>query len=189
MTNTYCTELLNTWEEMICNARGVANAEAEFNQELFCNIIRRTWQVFRDEINFDVIIDEYALNTNLLKLLMKVDAYSKLTQVSTEEGVDIGMSAFLAKLLRDAILYRKMFSRDEPVIKGQYDNNYEHYNLCFDLDRKVLVISDTRGEPPVLRFDRKLLEIVTVPQPMFEPFEVTDLSKFWFDDVILKDKQ
>ena len=182
MNNTNYTELLDAWDDMLYNARDVADAEDEFNQELFCDLMHRTWQAFRDGIDFDAPEDDYSLHIMLVKILMEISSYSGLYQVLVGEGVNIELSVFLVRLLRDAILDKKLFPRDEPILKGRYDNHGEIYHLSFDMESGILTVSDSRNDPPQMRFDPNKNKFVPIPQPSFEPFEVTDLSKFWFDD-------
>ena len=156
-------ELQQAWDELVAIAETFALDEGELDQELFRDVLLKTWQLFSERIDFDAKYSEYCLPIGMAYVFGRMLEYSDKKQVTErEDDGDIELSARIVKKLASSIMNRDMFPRDEPVIECRMKIDGTIIRLVYNCETGVLRVSEKTKNKP----NDKVLEI-------------NDISRWW----------
>ena len=156
-------ELQRAWDELVGIAEEFAYDEGELDQELFRDVLLKTWKLFSERIDFDAKYSEYCLPIGMAYIFARMMEYSNKTQVTgREDDGDIELSAIIVKRLASSIMNRDMFPRDEPVIECRMKIDGTIIRLVYNCETGVLRVSEKSKNKP----NDKVLEI-------------NDISRWW----------
>ena len=156
-------ELQQAWDELVAIAEAFALDEGELDQELFRDVLLKTWKLFSERIDFDAKYSEYSLPIGMSYIFGRMLEYSDKTQVTErEDDGDIELSARIVKKLASSIMNRDMFPRDEPVIECRMKIDGTIIRLVYNCETGVLRVSEKSKNKP----NDKVLEI-------------NDISRWW----------
>ena len=156
-------ELQQAWDELVDIAEAFACDEGELDQELFRDVLLKTWKLFSERIDFDAEYSEYCLPIGMAYIYGRMMEYSGKTQVTDrEDGGDIELSARIVKKFTSSIMDRKTFPRDEPVIECRMKIDGIVVGLAYNCETGVLRVTEkTKNKTN----DKKL--------------EINDISRWW----------
>ena len=181
-------EVLDGWDELLDGTEDFALwGGGSFDQDLFREIMYKTWKLFSERIDFDAPDEEYALPIDYAVILGKIMAYGRKLQITyREDGGDVTVSAMLAADLGNSIRYRYDFPKDVPVISSMHHINNQFYRLKYDLESGELHLQKGLGAdaPPSYFFDittGEIQELEQENQDTGNPIIVTDISRWSFD--------
>ena len=156
-------ELQQAWDELVGIAEAFALDEGELDQELFRDVLLKTWKLFSERIDFDAKYSDYCLPIGLAYIFGRMMEYSNKTQVTDrEDDGDIELSTRIVKKLVSAIMNRELFPRDEPVIECRMKIDGIVMRLVYNCETGVLSVSEKSKDKP----NDKVLEI-------------NDISRWW----------
>ena len=156
-------ELQQAWDELVAIAEAFACDEGELDQELFRDVLLKTWKLFSERIDFDAKYSEYCLPIGMAYVFGRMMEYSDKKQVTErEDDGDIELSARIVKKLVSSIMNRDMFPRDEPVIECRMKIDGTIIRLVYNCETGVLRVSEKSKNKP----NDKVLEI-------------NDISRWW----------
>ena len=156
-------ELQRAWDELVGIAEEFAYDEGELDQELFRDVLLKTWKLFSERIDFDAKYSEYCLPIGMAYVFGRMLEYSDKKQViEREDDGDIELSARIVKKLVSSIMNRDMFPRDEPVIECRMKIDGTIIRLVYNCETGVLRVSEKTKNKP----NDKVLEI-------------NDISRWW----------
>ena len=156
-------ELQQAWDELVAIAETFALDEGELDQELFRDVLLKTWKLFSERIDFDAKYSEYCLPIGMAYVFGRMMEYSDKKQVTErEDDGDIELSARIVKKLVSSIMNRDMFPRDEPVIECRMKIDGTIIRLVYNCETGVLRVSEKSKNKP----NDKVLEI-------------NDISRWW----------
>ena len=156
-------ELQQAWDEIVAIAETFALDEGDLDQELFRDVLLKTWKLFSERIDFDAKYSEYCLPIGMAYVFGRMMEYSDKKQVTErEDDGDIELSARIVKKLASSIMNRDMFPRDEPVIECRMKIDGTIIRLVYNCETGVLRVSEKSKNKP----NDKVLEI-------------NDISRWW----------
>lgn len=156
-------ELQRAWDELVGIAEEFAYDEGELDQELFRDVLLKTWKLFSERIDFDAKYSEYCLPIGMAYIFARMMEYSNKTQVTgREDDGDIELSAIIVKRLASSIMNRDLFPRDEPVIDKRIKIDGIVVELAYNCETGVLRVSE-----------------LTKNKPSGKVLEITDISHWW----------
>ena len=156
-------ELQRAWDELVGIAEEFAYDEGELDQELFRDVLLKTWKLFSERIDFDAKYSEYCLPIGMAYIFARMMEYSNKTQVTgREDDGDIELSARIVKKLASSIMNRELFPRDEPVIECRMKIDGIVMGLAYNCETGVLRVTEKTKN----KTNDKVLEI-------------NDISRWW----------
>ena len=95
-------ELQQAWDELVAIAEAFACDEGELDQELFRDVLLKTWKLFSERIDFDAKYSEYCLPIGMAYVFGQMMEYSDKKQVTEREddvnepavGENTGLATF-----------------------------------------------------------------------------------------------
>ena len=156
-------ELQQAWDELVGIAEAFVCDEGDLDQELFRDVLLKTWKLFSERIDFDAKYSEYCLPIGMAYIYGRMMEYSDKTQVTDrEDGGDIDLSARIVKKLTSSIMNREFFPRDEPVIECRMKIDGIVVRLAYNCETGVIRVTEKTKNIP----NDKVLEI-------------NDISRWW----------
>lgn len=156
-------ELQQAWDELVGIAEAFVCDEGDLDQELFRDVLLKTWKLFSERIDFDAKYSEYCLPIGMAYIYGRMMEYSNKTQVTgREDDGDIELSARIVKRLVSSIMNRELFPRDEPVINKRMKIDGILVGLAYNCETGVLRVSE-----------------LTKNKPSGKVLEITDISRWW----------
>ena len=156
-------ELQQAWDELVDIAESFALDEGELDQELFRDVLLKTWKLFSERIDFDAKYSDYCLQIGMAYIFGRMIEYSNKTQVTDrEDDGDIELSARIVKKLASSIMNRELFPRDEPVIECRMKIDGIVMGLAYNCETGVLRVTEKTKN----KTNDKVLEI-------------NDISRWW----------
>ena len=156
-------ELQQAWDELVAIAETFALDEGELDQELFRDVLLKTWKLFSERIDFDAKYSEYSLPIGMAFIFGRMMEYSDKTQVTVrQDDGDIELSARIVRRLASSIMNRELFPRDEPVIECRMKIDGIVMKLAYNCETGVLRVSE-----------------LTKNKPNDKVLEINDISRWW----------
>ena len=175
--------LIDDWDELLVSIEDFAVwGEGDFNQELFKDVLFRTWKLFNKRIDFDAEYNNYSLPIGMAYILGRMMEYSDQIQVTGRaDGGNIEFSAGIVKGLADSIMNREYFPREKPIIEQHASIDGMFALLSYNCETGVLTVTNGLEEDAPQSFaydkDSNLKEIKR--KPFDKTLEITDLSGWW----------
>ena len=158
-------ELQQAWDELVAIAETFALDEGELDQELFRDVLLKTWKLFSERIDFDAKYSEYCLPIGMAYVFGRMLEYSDKKQVTErEDDGDIELSARIVKKLASSIMNRDLFPRNEPVIDFRIKSDGIAMRLAYNCETGVLRVAE-----------------LTKNKPNDKVLETNDISRWWND--------
>ena len=176
-------DLINDWDKLLESIEDFSVwGEGEFNQELFKDVLYRTWKLFVKRLNFDAEYSNYSLPIGMAYILGRMMEYSDQIQVTERaDGGNIEFSAGIVKSLASSIMNREYFPKEKPILERRAYVDDMYVLLSYNCKTGVLTVTNgiEEGAPPAYSYneDESFLEMNR--KPFDQTLKVTNLSGWW----------